>query len=684
MDGVQMRKGKKYYGKQGQYITGIDGLRAIAVLMVLAYHLQFPFAKGGLLGVTVFFVISGFLITRILVSELGSTRTIDLKKFWIRRIRRLLPAVLAMVSVLIFAGAVWNRVLFTKTCSDLLSAIFCYNNWHQIFRNVSYFENAGMPSPLTHCWSLSVEAQFYLVYPLLLLFFAKFPDWRKRSACATLLLAILSMGAMWILFDPSKDPSRVYYGTDTRVFSLLSGAFLVFVTADGPAKKKQKRSPASCPPRDAAGIAGLLAILYMAVRVDGYSSFLYRGGQGIASACTVLVIYSLLDTDGILSRLLSAVPLKWISDRSYGIYLWHYPVILLVSGGKKSPWWVSILEILLTILLSALSYRFIETPIRRGIIGKSIAVIRSEPETKRERRKQIRTLKRSIRAVSAAFVTAAGVLLCILFVPRENALDHIEELERQEKKAEEIARRKTLEWKESAELNAAQDNAELNPAQDSAELDPAQDGAEGFLHGIAVKSAKRLRENKAKEGGETPLSMAAQADVETVLTDEELLSGLRLLLIGDSVAMGATDEFYSAFPGSISDVAVGRQTTESIGIYDTYVNVNGWNGDGVIFALGANGLLYHSLDTLRDMLGPDRPLFVVTVRVPYVSWEGPNNEEIYAFTNTRENTYLVDWYKISEGHGEYFAGDGIHLTYEGCQAYVNGIKEAAAEVYRKQ
>lgn len=169
-----MRTDKKSYSKQGQYITGIDGLRAIAVLMVLAYHLQFPFAKGGLLGVTVFFVISGFLITRILVSELGSTRTIDLKKFWVRRIRRLLPAVLVMVSFLIFAGAVWNRVLFTKTCSDLLSAIFCYNNWHQIFRNVSYFENAGMPSPLTHCWSLSVEAQFYLVYPLLLIFLQNF------------------------------------------------------------------------------------------------------------------------------------------------------------------------------------------------------------------------------------------------------------------------------------------------------------------------------------------------------------------------------------------------------------------------------------------------------------------------------------------------------------------------------
>lgn len=666
MDGEQMRKDKKSYSKQSQYITGIDGLRAIAVLMVLAYHLQFPFAKGGLLGVTVFFVISGFLITRILVSELGSTRTIDLKKFWVRRIRRLLPAVLVMVSVLIFAGAVWNRVLFTKTCSDLLSAIFCYNNWHQIFRNVSYFENAGMPSPLTHCWSLSVEAQFYLVYPLLLIFFAKFPDWRKRCACATLLLAILSMGAMWILFDPSHDPSRVYYGTDTRVFSLLFGAFLVFVTGGGSAKRTQKRTSAFCLLRDAAGIAGLLVILYMAARADGYSSFLYRGGQGLVSACTVLVIGSLLNTDGILSRLLSAAPLKWISDRSYGIYLWHYPVILLISGGKKAPWWVSILEILLTILLSALSYRFIETPIRHGIIGKSIAVIRGEPESKRERRKQIRTLKRSIRAVSAAFVIAAGVLLCILFVPRENALEHIEELEQQEEKAKEIARRKTLEWKESAKPN------------------PAQERAEGFLHDIVLKSAKRLRNNKAKEGRETPLSIAAQDGVETALTDEELLSGLRLLLIGDSVAMGAMDEFYSAFPSSISDVAVGRQTTESIGIYDTYVNVHGWNGDGVIFALGANGLLYHSLDTLRDMLGPDRPLFLVTVRVPYVSWEGPNNEEIYAFTKAKENTYLVDWYKISEGHGEYFAGDGIHLTYEGCQAYVNGIKEVAAEVYRNQ
>ena len=176
-----IREGKDY-GKQKEYIYGIDGLRAIAVIMVFAYHLKLPFAKGGLLGVTVFFVISGFLITRILLQELDSTNTINLKNFWVKRIRRLLPAVLTMITVLIFISAIFNRVLFTKTCSDFLSVIFCYNNWWQIFNNVSYFENAGAPSPLTHCWSLAIEAQFYLLYPLLLMFLTKFKNKKDRIA----------------------------------------------------------------------------------------------------------------------------------------------------------------------------------------------------------------------------------------------------------------------------------------------------------------------------------------------------------------------------------------------------------------------------------------------------------------------------------------------------------------------
>ena len=609
-------------GKRNRYIDGIDGLRAIAVLMVLAYHLKLPFAKGGLLGVTVFFVISGFLITRILVSELDNTYTVDIKKFWIRRIRRLLPAVLTMTVVLIFATAIFNRVLFTKACTDLLSVIFCYNNWWQIFNQVSYFENAGAPSPLTHCWSLAIEAQFYLIYPLLLIFLARFKENRKVSAFVTAILAVVSMGLMWVLFDPAKDPSRVYYGTDTRAFSLLFGAFLALV------KKNRRISKRGRVLSNIVGCISLVGLIYMMIAIDGYGSFLYKGGQGIASLLTVLVIFSVTDESGLLNRILGVYPLKSVGDRSYGIYLWHYPIILLLSNGEKLAWWVNLIEILLTVLLAGVSYYFIETPVRNGVIGKNIAIIRSHPASRRERRKQIRTLKRCMHFGTVCFVTGVGVLFCVAFVPRESALNNIEELEKQAEEVSKIADEK------SAEIEMSRNEGE---------------------------NAETQREN---------------------LSDEELLESLNLLLIGDSIALGAADEFYEVFPNSICDAAVSRYTTESYAIYASYVNEKGWNGDGVIFALGSNGLLYDSLETLREMVGADRPFFVITARAPHVNWEESNNQEIYEFAESAENTYLVDWYKISEGHSEYFIEDGTHLSPEGAKAYINSIKEVVLVVNR--
>ena len=188
-----------------------------------------------------------------------------------------------------------------------------------------------------------------------------------------------------------------------------------------------------------------------------------------------------------------------------------------------------------------------------------------------------------------------------------------------------------------------------------------------------------MPEEKQEDGEE----ILPKEEHEKPLSDEEILSSLNLLLIGDSIALGATEGFYSAFPAGISDAAVSRQATEGIGIYDSYVNAYGWNGDGLIFALGSNGLFYGSLSTIREMAGADRPLFILSIRAPYVSWEGSNNQEIYEFVENSENTYLIDWYKISEGHGEYFAADGTHLTPEGVQAYINGMKETVLEVYRK-
>lgn len=603
------------------YISGIDGLRAIAVLAVIAYHLQLPIAKGGLLGVTIFFVISGFLITRILITEIESTGTIDLKNFWIRRIRRLLPAILTMAVALIFVSVVFNRVIFTKACSDLLSAVFCYNNWWQIFNNVSYFENAGSPSPFTHCWSLAIEAQFYLIYPLILLILSRFKERKKIFLWVTIALAFVSAVLMWGMFNPSQDPSRVYYGTDTRVFSLLFGSLLAMITV-----YMNNIIPIIPVVREAIGAAALIGLFCMIVMINGYSSFLYRGGQILASVLAVAVIYALLNPKSILGKLLSLPFFRWIGERSYGIYLWHYPIILLISGGKRASWWIILIEIILTFVLSALSYHFVETPIRHGIIGKSIAFVTSRPRSKRERRKAVALLKKMMKISMGTAVIAVAAILCIIFVPRENALDNIDELERQAATASELAKEKA---EQSSEKNSELQNISF-------------------------------------------------AD----LTDEELLEKLQLLLIGDSIALDATDDFYTVFPNSISDAAVSRYTTESYDIYDSYVNDQNWNGDGVIFALGANVLLYDSLPTLRERMGAEVPLFIITARAPYTSWEESNNTEMREFVNNTDNTYLIDWYAASEGHPEYFADDETHLNETGAKAFVECIRENVLETYR--
>ncbi|MFQ7157509.1 MAG: acyltransferase family protein [Merdimonas faecis] len=603
------------------YITGVDGLRAIAVLMVIAYHLSFSFAKGGLLGVTVFFVISGFVITRILLAELENTGTINLVDFWIRRIRRLIPAILTMVIILILVTAVANRVLFTKACEDIPSVLLGYNNWWQIFRDISYFENAGAPSPLTHCWSLAVETQFYLFYPLILLLLSKFRDRYKKFVYVSGILLIISAALMGILFSPTKDPSRVYYGTDTRMFSFLFGSLIALAEPLDIVRRKAREFAVT---REVVGVVSFIALLYMTSAIDGYSSFLYRGGQVIASALTALVIFAVMNKRSILGRGLSLTPLKWLGERSYGLYLWHYPIILLLSGGKRSAWWIVVLELLLTLLCAELSYRFVETPIRHGAISKNIRLIRSHPQTKRERKKQIQSIRKSRRAVIIGGVLSFAALICIAIVPRETVLGNVQELEKQEDRSEQLKSQKTGEQKTST--------------------------------------------NEKAKGQ----------------TEDEILSNLNLLLIGDSVSMGASDEFYETFPNSISDTAVSRYATESYEIYDSYVKNEGWDGDGVIFALGSNGPLYDSLDTMRSMVAEDKPFFIINIRAPYVSWEASNNEEISKFVDSTDETYLIDWYEASEGHPEYFAEDETHLNVEGAQAYMDCIKNSVIQVYEEK
>ena len=619
-------------GKKRRYITGLDGIRAIAVIMVLAYHLKLALFKSGFLGVTVFFVLSGYLITGILISEVEEEGTIDLKNFWLRRIRRLVPAVMSMAVVIIFVSAVVNRIIFTKGCKDFLASVLGFNNWWQIFNKVSYFEAAGVPSPFTHCWSLAIETQFYLIYPLILLGIYKLVKSRgegraKRGllfAGVTLLLALISVILMIVLFDPQQDASRVYYGTDTRAFSLLFGALLAILWEY---RMVPRRLSASV--NMVLGSVSFAVLLVMTIAINGSSNFWYRGGQFFGTILTVLMVYAVSGRKTWLSRFLSNPVLKWIGDRSYSIYLWHYPIILLISKGLKASWWITLIEIVLSVALAELSYRFIETPIRHGIIGEYLNILRSRPKSRQEKKRQIQVARRSLKVMAGTFVLTVSLILCMVFVPKKNALDT---LQKREAKAKETGK----------------------------------------------MTEEQLAKQKAN-GSESDDTICT-AD----LTDDEILEGLNLLLIGDSIAVDVTDDFYEMFPNSVSDTKIGRITSLGKQVLDSYIDEKKWEGEGVIFASLSNSPINGELEDIREKIGKDMPLFLTTVRIPHETFEEESNSKIKKFVEENDHTYLIDWYAASEGHDEYFDADDTHLLPAGAKAYAKCIKEAVLAAYKKE
>ena len=619
-------------GKKRRYITGLDGIRAIAVIMVLAYHLKLALFKSGFLGVTVFFVLSGYLITGILISEVEEEGTIDLKNFWLRRIRRLVPAVMSMAVVIIFVSAVVNRIIFTKGCKDFLASVLGFNNWWQIFNKISYFEAAGVPSPFTHCWSLAIETQFYLIYPLILLGIYKLVKSREEGrakrgllfAGVTLLLALISVILMIVLFDPQQDASRVYYGTDTRAFSLLFGALLAILWEY---RMVPRRLSASV--NMVLGSVSFAVLLVMTIAINGSSNFWYRGGQFFGTILTVLMVYAVSGRKTWLSRFLSNPVLKWIGDRSYSIYLWHYPIILLISKGIKASWWITLIEIVLSVVLAELSYRFIETPIRHGIIGEYLNILRSRPKSRQEKKRQIQVARRSLKVMAGTFVLTVSLILCMIFVPKKNALDT---LQKREAKAKETGK----------------------------------------------MTEEQLAKQKAN-GSESEDTICT-AD----LTDDEILEGLNLLLIGDSIAVDVTDDFYEMFPNSVSDTKIGRITSLGKQVLDSYIDEKKWEGEGVIFASLSNSPINGELEDIREKIGKDMPLFLTTVRIPHDTFEEESNSKIKKFVEENDHTYLIDWYAASEGHDEYFDADDTHLLSAGAKAYAKCIKEAVLDAYKKE
>ena len=358
--------------KHLDYLPGLEGLRAFAVLAVILFHLDIPgLFSSGFLGVDIFFTVSGFLITGQLIRQYQSSGTIAIGIFYLKRARRLLPAVLVLLMACVLITEWWVTDAARRTRSDVVPALFYFSNWWQIFSEQSYFEMSGRPALLQHLWSLAIEEQFYIVWPVLLLLVLRHVGQRALFFIAAA-LALLSSGWMIYLsvrhgYPQALDPSRIYLGTDTHTMGLFMGAALAAIW--NPAASSASPTKISATASDFLGLICFSALLWTMLFVTEYEPGLYRGGFFWIALLSTGLLFAAAHKDGALQSWLSIQPLTWLGQRSYGLYLWHWPVFALLRPEFELPdnaWAQAAIRLSLTVLLTELSYRLIENPIRTG------------------------------------------------------------------------------------------------------------------------------------------------------------------------------------------------------------------------------------------------------------------------------------------------------------------------------
>lgn len=594
-----------------RYHRGLDGLRALSVIAVMAYHLGLKGAQGGFLGVAVFFVISGYLITDQLIEEWRIYGRLRLGHFWLRRIRRLLPAMMGMLALTAVWMAVTDPARLWTMRGDFGSALLYFNNWFLIFHQVSYFDNFGPPSPIGHLWSLAIEEQFYLAWPLLLWIGLRFAPRRSRLLLGISAGIFLSVLAMAFLYEPGGDPSRVYYGTDTRAFGLLIGAALAVLWPGS--KLRTGASTSARRVLNWTGALSLVAIAVLVLRSGEYDGFLYPFGFFLLSLLTALVIAVLVHPSARLGNFLGMAPLAWIGKRSYSLYLWHYPVIALsrVNVYAQQPSMGRIvLELLLAFLLAALSYAWIEEPIRQGRWrktrkGSAWPAYRGGFSM---RKKKTRRPAWIWIAVIVIFATAAYALQDRVIAMVDSG------------KKESI----------------------------SALSQPA------LIHAVEADSSA---------GAEADLDQQSSQSSNTA-------SGSDITAIGDSVMVGVQPYLEETMPGIRVDGKVGRQMSQAAKIVDD-LKSRGELGNRVVLELGTNGPFNsHTLENLLESLSSVQRVVLVTARVPK-GWEDSVNEKIKEAAGKFANVKVFDWHGASEGKEDYFYPDGVHLKPEGGRYYAS-------------
>jgi peptidoglycan/LPS O-acetylase OafA/YrhL len=613
-------------GKKAWRAPGLDGVRALAVLSVLAFHESLPWLKGGFLGVDVFFVLSGFLITDILASKFGRDGNVGLRTFWQRRARRLLPALGLMLLTVTAAVTVLEPSQRNTLPPALLGAVTYTSNWWQAFAHVSYFSLYGPPPVFQHLWSLAVEEQFYLIWPLaatVVLLLLRNRALRVLFAWAA---AAASAYAMFAIYVPGKDPSLVYYGTDTHASALLIGAALALTW---PLKKVAAAAGKLRLSFDILGGIGLLVLGWAAWHFSGADPFVYPYGLVIAALAAGGLVLAAA-APGRLAALLSWAPLRWLGVRSYGIYLWHWPVIAITVGidpRGASTVGARVIDAIVPIGLAAASWYWLEEPILRNGLRAEL----------KQRGQFLLQAPKNIFRTPVTTAPAVFGAVTVLAVASTAGYG--------------LANQQTG---PTLAQQIAHDAKIISSTQQQQTPSVTQSTGQGQAWWLKVRGAYRPGEH---QGGPRPVRYL----------------GAKVTSIGDSVMLASAPELAMAMPGIYINAQVSRAMIAGVALVQDLAASKRLRRV-VIVGLGTNGpITLSQIQQLRRTIGPRRWLLLVNTFVPR-PWEGEVNTTIGAAIRRYPNVMLINWHKAIEHHTDLLWSDGIHPMPIGGKLYAKVVR----------
>jgi peptidoglycan/LPS O-acetylase OafA/YrhL len=627
------------------YQPALDGMRALAVLLVIGYHVGYSRLAGGYIGVEVFFVLSGWLVCALLVGEHRATGGVAMRHFWVRRARRLLPAMVVVTVATLAVATVAMPERVADLRSDGLAALTYHLNWRLILDHRSYFATADGPSALNHLWSLSIEEQFYLVFPLLALFLA-----RRRPGLAVLLAlggAAASTALRLAWTGPTVDPSRAYFGTDTRAAGLLAGVALGLFWV--PNRLRWRGGRGLVVGLDVVALASLAVIGWYATMLSEQDLAAFGSAFTLVQVATLGLIAVVVHPAPTLSRrLLGLEALVWVGRRSYGIYLIHWPVIVFTSEapGQQPERPLRVAAQLIVIgVLAAASYAWVEQPIRRlGMAGAW-----------RRGRARVGALLGGRPALTT--VALAGTVLLVGGTAAV-ASDVVT--------ATDTAAPAT----ESVVIGGTEAGAPAGPGTGTG---GARDNAAAGDGGspTTARDTPAAEPVPARPAGVPPESAAAVPTPAPAGTEYPPTFAL-----GDSVMAGGADVLAARMGPALSlDAAVGRQLNESAALLRAAAD-EGRLAQVVVLHLGNNGPFDAAeIDELFAAIGPDRRVVLVTVFVPR-RWEGEVNDALRAAAARHPNAVLADWRAVAVGEPGLLSEDGYHLNPQGAQRYADVVTDA--------